>query len=379
MNDSPGDRYASRSLFRRFGVFLPIFLGGAAFLLSPAPAPAQPVDCGQLAAQINALGDAGQRRSTHYGSGAQKQRAELDRTITYARSLGCNRQQLFFLDPAAAQCPGLNAKIQQMQSSLGQAQGGGDPAGNPALKQQLTERYNAYCRGQVQASPQPPRQRNFFEALFGVFVPNQNQNPFAQQPNEEIRHDPNEDLAPHGGSQAVCVRECDGGFFPLNISARQGDPEQLTDLCQALCPNTSVRVFTRSPNSEIATAVSLNGDTPYSELPNALKFQKRFDPACTCKPPGQSWAEALLGAERVLGGRERERKTDITVTPESSVELSRPKLDKTTQRKLGNQASPAPQDQAGDDAANAAGQAETQEITGPDGVKRRVRIIVPPL
>ena len=29
--------------------------------------------------------------------------------------------------------------------------------------------------------------------------------------------------------------------------------------------------------------------------------------------------------------------------------------------------------------ANADGQAGTQEVTGPDGVKRRVRIIVPPL
>jgi len=376
MKYSPGDCYASRSRYRRLGVFLWIFLGAAVFALSPAPAPAQPVDCAQLAAQINRLGDSGQRRANHYGGGAaQKQRADLDHTIKYARSLGCNRQQIFFLDPASAQCPSLNAQIQQMQASLGQSQGAGDPGSDAALKQQLTERYNAYCRGQVQTARQP-RQQGFFEALFGVFVPNPNQNPFAQHPNEAILHSPDEDLTPHGGSQAVCVRDCDGGFFPLNISARQGDPDQLTDLCRALCPNASVRVYTRSPNNEIATAVSLDGDALYSDLPNALKFQKSFDPACTCKPPGQSWAEALLGAERVLG-RERERKTDITVTPEKSLELSRPKFDKAMQQKPGNQFSPAPQDQAGEDRAS--GQAETQEITGPDGVKRRVRIIVPPL
>ncbi|QBR70865.1 hypothetical protein CU048_05765 [Beijerinckiaceae bacterium] len=371
MNTTPGDRFALPSCFRRLGAYAWIFLGAAIFALLPVPVPAQPIDCAQFAAQINAIGTTAPRRSTHYGSGAQKQREELDRTIKYARSLGCNRQQIFFLDPAAAQCPSLNAKIQQMQASLGQAEGGGDPGANAALKRQLTERFNASCRGQPQPRANP---RNFFEALFGVFTPNQN--PFGQPPNEQMVHAPDEDLTPRGGSQAVCVRECDGGFFPLNVSAREGDPSQLEDLCEALCPNTPVRVYTRSPHNEIATAVSLSGDA-YANLPNALAFQKRFDPACTCKPPGQSWAEALLGAERVLG-RARERNTDITVTPEKSLELSRPKPDKTTQQKLGSQPSPpGPDLEAGED--HSVAKTETQEITGPDGVKRRVRIIVPPL
>jgi len=115
-----------------------------------------------------------------------------------------------------------------------------------AARQQLIARYNAYCRGRVQPSPQPA-QRGFFETLFGAFIPNPN--PFsAEQPRvEEVRPLAGEDLAPHGGSQAVCVRTCDGGFFPLPLSARQSDPDQLTGLCQALCPNAPVSVYTRSP------------------------------------------------------------------------------------------------------------------------------------
>jgi Protein of unknown function (DUF2865) len=257
-----------------------------------------------------------------------------------------------------------------MQAKLAQYQGGRDPAGNAAVRQQLTASYNAHCRGQVQAAGQPP-QRGFFETLFGIFAPIPNPPRI-----EEVRPLPGEGLTPRGGSQAVCVRDCDGGFFPLNQSVRQSDPDQLTGLCQALCPNTAVSVYTRSPNQDINTAVSLDGDTPYSDLPNALRFEKTFDPACTCKPAGQSWAEVLAGAEQMLG---RERTSDIVVTPEKSAELAKPKFEKAAPPGPGAQPSAAKADQAGKNSANSEGEALTQEVTGPDGVKRRVRIIVPPL
>jgi len=360
----------------RFGACLRVAMGGVTLVLSLGPASSQPIGCGELAARITALGEGSQTYSYHYGGAAQKQRAELDRAIRNARALGCDRSQFFLFNAPPPQCSGLNAQIQQMQANLAQFQGGGDPAGKAAARQQLIARYNAYCRGQVQAAGQP-RQRGFFEALFGIFGSIPNQLPFDQQPRiEEVRPLPGEDLTPRGGSQALCVRDCDGGFFPLDLSVRQSDPDHLTGLCQALCPNTAVSVYTRSPSQDIETAVSLDGDTPYTDLPNALKFEKTFDPACTCKPAGQPWAEALAGAEQMLG---RERKSDIVVTPEKSAELARPKFEKAAPPRPGIQPSAAKEDQAGKNSANAEGQAGTQEVTGPDGVKRRVRIIVPPL
>ncbi len=367
---------ALRESFARFGACLGIAMGGVALVISLGPATSQPVGCGDLAARITALGDGSRTYSNHNSGAAQKQRTELDRAIRYARGLGCDRSHFFLFDAPPAQCPGLNAQIQQMQANLAQYQGARDPAGNAAARQQLTARYNAYCRGQGQVAGQP-RERGFFELLFGIFGSNSNPFPFGQQPRiEEVLPPPGEDLTPRGGSQAVCVRDCDGGFFPLDLSVRQSDPEQLTGLCQALCPNAAVSVYTRSPRQDINTAVSLDGDTPYSELPNALKFEKTFDPACTCKPAGQSWAEALAGAEKILG---RERKSDIVVTPEKSAELAKPKFEKAAPPRPGTQPSVAKDDQAGKNSANAEGQAGTQEVTGPDGVKRRVRIIVPPL
>jgi hypothetical protein len=206
-----------------------------------------------------------------------------------------------------------------------------------------------------------------------------------------------EEHKPHGGSQAVCVRSCDGGFFPLNYSARR-DPDQLTSLCQALCPNASVSVYTRAPFSEISTAASLDDGSSYSDLPNALKFQKSFEPSCTCKPPGISWAQALSGAERLIG---QDRKGDIIVTDEKSVELSAPKAE--GKKRVGPDAAPA-STAAGDSAKDLTrGEAPSpaaaakpgksphdgtapledpgqyRDVIGPDGVKRRVRIVGPTL
>jgi hypothetical protein len=347
---------------------------------------AQGVDCGRLQAQIAAV-DRG--ASGRYAQAAQRQRAELDRTVAYARSMQCNRQQfLFFGNAPPAECGPLNARIAQMQGNLAQL----EAAANGGARQNLIASYNAYCRGGSVQAAQP---RGFFQSLFGGGVspsptPDDPQLPYGlPTPTTDEA-----DTAPRGGSQAVCVRSCDGGFFPLNPSTRRGG-ESLTEMCQALCPNAEVSVYTKAPNSQIQTSVSLDG-TPYSELPNALKFQKTFVPACTCRPPNESWAQALAPAEQLLG---QDRKGDIVVTPEKAAELSRPKLDPKARTKLidksplddptaaeaaaAAQVPTASHDSSGigvdNDTKPAAYSQKDVEVVGADGVKRRVRIVGPPL
>ncbi|WP_210253093.1 DUF2865 domain-containing protein [Beijerinckia sp. L45] len=184
--------------------------------------------------------------------------------------------------------------------------------------------------------------------------------------------DDGNDVDAHGGSQAVCVRTCDGGFFPMNMSSHH-DQDTLNELCTALCPGTQAAVYTRNPNSEIKTAVSLDG-TPYMDLPNALKFQKSFDSACTCQPVGKTWAEALAGAETALGSL---RKGDIMVTPEKAAEMSRPKMDTKTRAAL--IAAPPAAVPAQTTATDAKPVDQGTDVTGPDGVTRHVRTVGPKL
>ena len=69
----------------------------------------------------------------------------------------------------------------------------------------------------------------------------------------------------------------------------------------------------------IDQAVSSSGE-PYVNMPNALKFQQSYDPTCSCRRKGESWAEALAAAEAKYGHEKR----DILVTPEKSAEHAPP-------------------------------------------------------
>ncbi len=284
---------------RRAGFLL--FLATAAL---PVQRAAAQVDCNRLSQQIASLANSG--GSQQAAAAANRQQGEIARLAAHARAIGCGRPHFLFFDDRPAQCDGLNARIESMRASLAQMQraayGGG------GLRQQLQSQYDAYCRGQ--------RAPDFLERLFGgrdqvIYPP-------AGPPDDGAVMEP-QDATPRGGSEAVCVRTCDGSFFPISYSARRANLGDLQEMCSALCPAAEVKLFTRAPR-DMKTAVSIDGDA-YTSLENAFKFEKAVVPQCSCRKPGQSWAEALVEAERLLG---QGRKGDIIVTPEKAEELSRP-------------------------------------------------------
>ncbi len=323
-----------------------------AILTCTQAAQAQGVDCNRLQAQIAQLDRGGGR-----GAGQMRRAgAELARTQAYAHQLGCDGFSFFGNNP---ECGGLNQRIRQLQASVGQSQAGGG-----GLRDDLIARYNAGCR------PQPQQPRGFFESLFGGAEP---QRPAALPPPPPAPSNGDSEAGgdghSRGGSQAVCVRTCDGGFFPLAQSARHGG-DALTEMCSALCPGTEAAVYTRNPNAEIKTAVSLDGH-PYMDMPNAMKFSKSVTPTCSCQPAGKTWAEALANAEEVLGNA---RKGDIVVTQEKSDELAHQKSETRAS------ASPSTPPGAGTTSSLDAASALVPQpgpSTTPDAVKRPIRRVGP--
>ena len=283
-----------------------------ALLSGMQPATAQAVDCNSLAAQIAASGTRG-GGGGQYSVAAGRQRAELARVSAYANSLGCDRPDFFLFGNRPPQCAGLNAQISRMQAnlqSLSQAAAYGGDGARAALQQ----RFDTYCRGAGGYGTAS----NFFEQLFGGAKrpPSDGGAPdITVAPPEEEQDASNA----RGGSQALCVRTCDGGYFPMSVSARRRDLGDLQELCTALCPGTEAKLYTRVPGRDVSTAVASDGER-YSDLPNALKFEKTFDKSCSCRPANKSWVEALADAERLLGD---DRRGDIVVTPERAEELSK--------------------------------------------------------
>ncbi len=112
------------------------------------------------------------------------------------------------------------------------------------------------------------------------------------------------------GGRIVCVRTCDGYFFPLPVSVGR---EHADEMCQALCPATVTRAYSMSMSGTINQAMSMTGSS-YNALPNAGAYEKKHDPQCACRPHGESWEKALEPAEALLGPP---LPTDILVTAEN--------------------------------------------------------------
>ncbi|WP_181832745.1 DUF2865 domain-containing protein [Bosea caraganae] len=304
-------------------------MSGAAFAQSPA--------CNAWRSELAGLQG---QRSGDPRSAQQAQRvgAQLSQLAGQFRSMGCERGGfLFFGEQPPAQCGGIRAQMNQLQAQYQalqrQAQGGGVEQ----RRAQLAAAIENNCRAE-------PQRRGFFETIFGT-EPRRPPEVDSTLPelDPDQQQQPTEEKARMGGPYTVCVRTCDGFFFPLANSP--GGSGGQDEMCQALCPGVETSAFGMSSGGDIQNAVQRSTGTPYSSLPNAGKYTRSFDAACTCKTQGQSWVQVLRNAEDLLD----KRKGDIIVTEQRSLEMSRPKADpKADARRKGQAPAPVPTSVAAD-------------------------------
>jgi len=96
----------------------------------------------------------------------------------------------------------------------------------------------------------------------------------------------------------VCVRLCDGFFFPLGAySSRVAGAEALAT-CRALCPATGVALYYLPGQSDgIEDAVDASGAS-YATLPTAFRYRSGVAPTCSCRAAGEAglayWRDPTL-------------------------------------------------------------------------------------
>ena len=294
-------------------------------LLASGAALAQSAACQHYRSQLAALERGG--RSSQYAAMAERQRGELARMQGYYQSLGCERSQFSFFGLAPnPQCGAAAQQVRAMEANYArlasQSGGGGD---FDDRRRQLRAAIEQNCQPRREAALGAPSRGGVFERLFNT--PERRRNDDDDDRKRRVRDDDDEPRRYGGGAgRPVCVRACDGYFFPLsNVpGGRQGGD----DLCQALCPGAEAALYYLPSDSDLDRAVSAKGK-PYAHLPAAYRFQKSHDPSCSCRKQGQTWAEALRKAEAML-----DRKSgDIIVTSQKAEELSRPKFSKRDIRK----------------------------------------------
>jgi Protein of unknown function (DUF2865) len=133
--------------------------------------------------------------------------------------------------------------------------------------------------------------------------------------NTSLQTSPRRNMADY----TVCVRACDGAFFPVSYFSADSRADSLAQVCQSLCPNAEVALYSFPFGGTIDEAVSWTGE-PYSRAANAHKFEQSYQQDCSCRAPGQSWAEALAAAEAKYGRHSR----DVPISVEAAERMSRP-------------------------------------------------------
>jgi hypothetical protein len=302
---------------------------------------------------------------------AAKQQAELDRLTQQSQRLGCQGAGFFAMfSGQPQQCAPLNNQIQQARTNLNyyltesQRLQGNSGEREGERRGMLAALAQNDCGPQYRQFANAGGPGSFFEALFGI-----NPVPSPASPGMPLA----------GTFRTLCVRTCDGYYFPISYSTVPGKFAEDEALCRRLCPATEVNLYShRNPGEDINGAVSQTGRL-YTELPNAFSYRKVFNPSCSCRAPGQSWEEALRqGDDQTL------ERGDIVVTEERARQLSQPRFDAqgkpinpdsgparqmTTASKAGPPgAPPAP-------ATTAAPPAEEKVETDPS--KRKVRAVGP--
>ncbi len=286
-----------------------------------------------------------------------KQQADLDRAVAQAHKSGCAGQGFFALFSALSpQCGPITSQIQQMRGNLDRMMsdleqlksGSNDQADQRrALIGQLAQN-NCGAQYTAAANSQGGPQ-GFFDALFG---------------GGKIVN-PNGDGAPNGTYHTVCVRSCDGYYFPISYSTLPTHFAEDERTCQRECPAADVTLYSyRNPGESIDQAVSTNGQL-YTALPAAYRYRTQLISGCSCRRPGESWEDALKNADNsstLVSG-------DIVVTDQNAKALSQPPKPSGKQAPSATPSLPA---------AAAAPVTSTASAAGPEKPKGEVRIVGPP-
>jgi len=79
----------------------------------------------------------------------------------------------------------------------------------------------------------------------------------------------------YGGSlRTLCVRACDGYFFPISSAATSADFGRDQRTCQMMCPGTQTELYYDSVyGQESENMVSVATGRPYSEMSNAFRYR----------------------------------------------------------------------------------------------------------
>lgn len=227
--------------------------------------PAEAQSCFALQTELMSLqarGSGGSGGNARYERAFRDQGAVIARTEMRARQAGCFGGGGFFLfrrEPDRI-CNTLIPRLRDMQANL-------------AHLDQLRRQASGGNSGRI-------RELQGMLAARGCAVPGGGF--FNGAPARERPLEPGPFRRAGGTYRTLCVRTCDGYYFPISFSTTRDRLPEDQQTCQAMCPASDAKLFFHlNPGGGPEDMVALDGQ-PYSSLPTAFQYRTRIESSCAC-------------------------------------------------------------------------------------------------
>ncbi|MDX2290446.1 MAG: DUF2865 domain-containing protein [Hyphomicrobiaceae bacterium] len=106
---------------------------------------------------------------------------------------------------------------------------------------------------------------------------------------------------PFATYRTLCVRLCDGYYFPVSFSTLPNHFERDAELCTSRCAAPVDLYYHQNPGEGVEQMLSATSNQPYAQLNTAFRYRKEYIDGCSCKaadflPAGADQRGAAPGA-----------------------------------------------------------------------------------
>ena len=203
----------------------------------------------------------------------------------------------------------LTNKLLELRDGLGTAE-------TARLEQALTDN-GCNTEGAYVSAPDEPERVPYLDTLPEPYLPDRSGEAMAS-------FRPIIGIQPAGDVRPLCVRTCDGGFFPISSRTSAINFARDAMQCQQMCPGVDTELFFHSATSgETSDMVSAVTGQSYRDMPNAFVYRTRRpaeDPQCRCdlaryhqkmtpRPPVPDYQSSIVTV------KPQKTTTGVTATP----------------------------------------------------------------
>jgi hypothetical protein len=101
---------------------------------------------------------------------------------------------------------------------------------------------------------------------------------------------------PFATYRTLCVRLCDGYYFPVSFSTLPNHFQRDAEACQSQCAAPAELYYHQNPGGAVEQMVSAGTQQPYTALKTAWRYRKEFVQGCSCK--AAEYVPQQAGGER---------------------------------------------------------------------------------